>query len=144
MRYRRICPVCSKPNLLRLPTHLAQVHGLNANQRRPWLQTAEYVNINHKKTLTHQKPNESPRVGKITRKRICHQSPNKFQQPKKVRTGPQDDLITVPYPEFRFQHLFSLLCIAPSQAGKTHLIRQILKNKLFHGLEITTRYKPIK
>ena len=33
----------------------------------------------------------------------------------------------MPYPEFRFQHLFSLLCIAPSQAGKTYLIRQILE-----------------
>ena len=131
MRYRRICPVCSKPNLLRLPTHLAQVHGLNADQRHPLLQAAEYVNVNHAarvSTTVHQKQRECPSKGSATRKRINSQSLGKPQESKKAKSNPEDVLITLNYPEFRFQHLFSLLCIAPSQAGKTYLIRQILEN----------------
>ena len=131
MRYRRVCPVCSRPNLLRLPTHLAQVHGLNADERRPLLKQAEYVNINLNRTLIYQKPRENTCKGTATRKRGSSQPLGNCQESKKVRRSPPEDLVVVPYPEFRFQHLFSLLCIAPSQAGKTYLIRQILeKNRI--------------
>ena len=36
-RVRRTCPICGKENFLKLHNHLAQVHGLNAQERQQYL-----------------------------------------------------------------------------------------------------------
>ena len=36
-KHTRVCPVCEKPNVVNLSSHLQMVHGLNASQRTPYL-----------------------------------------------------------------------------------------------------------
>ena len=36
-RFRRTCPVCGRPDLKNISTHLSQVHGLSSEQRKPIL-----------------------------------------------------------------------------------------------------------
>ena len=39
-KYRRVCPICYKPNLLFFANHLCQVHQLSSEERKPWLKSA--------------------------------------------------------------------------------------------------------
>ena len=38
-------------------------------------------------------------------------------------------LETRDYPEFKFQHMFSMMVVGPSQSGKTHFVQQLLTHK---------------
>ena len=40
-RFRRTCPVCGRPDLKNISTHLLQVHGLSSEERRPYLKQAQ-------------------------------------------------------------------------------------------------------
>ena len=39
-KYRRVCPICYKANLLFLANHLCQVHQLSSEERKPLLKSA--------------------------------------------------------------------------------------------------------
>ena len=39
-RFRRTCPVCGRPDLKNISTHLYQVHGLSSKERKPYLKQA--------------------------------------------------------------------------------------------------------
>ena len=39
-RLRRTCPVCRRPDLKNISTHLYQVHGLSYKERKPYLKQA--------------------------------------------------------------------------------------------------------
>ena len=39
-RLRRTCPVCRRPDLKNISTHLYQVHGLSSKERKPYLKQA--------------------------------------------------------------------------------------------------------
>ena len=39
-----------------------------------------------------------------------------------------DCLETTPYPDFKFNHMFSMLVVGPSQCGKTYFVEQLLMN----------------
>ena len=39
-RFRRTCPVCGRPDLKNISTHLLQVHGLSSEERKPYLNQA--------------------------------------------------------------------------------------------------------
>ena len=47
-RKRKDCPIpgCCKTNLLQLSNHLASVHLLNSEERKPWLEKVRVMNIN--------------------------------------------------------------------------------------------------
>ena len=38
-RFRRTCPLCGRPDLKNISTHLYQVHGLSSKERKPYLNT---------------------------------------------------------------------------------------------------------
>ena len=40
-RFRRTCPVCGRPDLKDISTHLLQVHGLSSEERKPYLKQAQ-------------------------------------------------------------------------------------------------------
>ena len=44
-------------------------------------------------------------------------------------------LETQDYPEFKFQHMFSMMVVGPSQSGKTHFVQQLLTHKCINYLE---------
>ena len=39
-RFRRTCPICGRPNLKNISTHLYQIHGLSSEERKPYLKQA--------------------------------------------------------------------------------------------------------
>ena len=39
-RFRRTCPVCGRPDLKNISTHLYQVHGLSSKERKSYLKQA--------------------------------------------------------------------------------------------------------
>ena len=39
-RFHRTCPVCGRPDLKNISTHLLQVHGLSSKERKPYLKQA--------------------------------------------------------------------------------------------------------
>ena len=39
-RFRRACPLCGRPDLKNVSTHLYQVHGLSSKERKPYLKQA--------------------------------------------------------------------------------------------------------
>ena len=41
-KFRRVCPICYKPNLLSLSHHLCHVHQLNSDERKQWLKVDKF------------------------------------------------------------------------------------------------------
>ena len=39
-KYNRVCPICPKPNVIHLSSHLEMVHDLNANEHSDYLKRA--------------------------------------------------------------------------------------------------------
>ena len=55
-KYKRVCPICQRPNVIHLSSHLAMVHRLSATESSPYLKRAVHlfgpkpnVNRNQKK-----------------------------------------------------------------------------------------------
>ena len=42
-RFRWTCPVCGRPDLKNISTHLYQVHGLSSKERKPYLKQARVL-----------------------------------------------------------------------------------------------------
>ena len=112
-KHRRACPICGKPNLLNLSGHLRQVHGLwGEGQRQPWLKQASHhpledVPVEQYPVTTY--PNSDPVI------------PDNH--------SPVHCLETQSYPDFAFQHPYSMMVVGPSQCGKTHFIHKLLTHK---------------
>ena len=88
--------------MLNLSDHLSKTHGLNCEQRQPFLQLAS---------------EELKQSGLV--------SPETVRRPKRTRET-QHPL----YPEFGFQHPFSMLVVGPTQSGKTHFVEQMFTNPI--------------
>ena len=135
-----MCPICHRQELLYLADHLRQVHNLSCEERQPLLKSAIF---------SHQvAPSLSPRVqrqGLYTPQILQHgmyQYPMgmhpQFTQPlsqpentkpkyqKVAKIEASDCIETKPYPHLKFNHMFSMLVVGPSQCGKTHLVEHLL------------------
>ena len=124
---RRNCPICFKPDLLSLSHHLSQVHQLSSEERQPWLKSAIFSPTRtngippytfwgmpqYPLSMTPQLPTEVPQI-------------RRPKQPKTTKVQTVNCLETQTYPEFRFQHMFSMLVVGPSQSGKTYFVQQLL------------------
>ena len=111
---RRHCPICGKPDLLKLSNHLSQAHQLTSEDRQPWLKAAVFsaTPCHGAPYMTHsQSPEELQRTA-------CPMVTMPSHRP--LCLEPQ------PYPEFTFQHMFSMMVVGPSQCGKTHFVQQLL------------------
>ena len=101
-KQRRRCPLCQSV-MLNLSDHLSRTHGLNCKERQRYLQMAS-------RELR----------GEPLRKQSLREEP----EPSKRET--RHPL----YPEFAFQHPFSMLVVGPTQSGKTDFVEQMLENPL--------------
>ena len=121
---------------------MCQVHQLSSEERKPWLQSAIF---SHQLT-----PSLSPRVqpqGLYTPHILQHgmssypmgMNRQLTQQPSQSQCTSQKTrelakieasqcLETKPYPDFKFNHMFSMLVVGPSQCGKTYFVEQLLTN----------------
>ena len=118
-RRRRICPICGKQSVLKLSNHLSQVHGLSSEERQRWLQRASHlpppVDLPMEQHPVNLPSNSCPM---ITRSSHYNRA-----------LSPVDCLATHSYPEFTFQHPYSMMVVGPSQCGKTHFVHQLLTHE---------------
>ena len=130
-KYKRICPVCYRPEVSHLAHHLKIVHGLDAAQRKPYLRSAlissDYMPSPIKSMNQHpyvRPSSEPPRHVRIQQKHTK-------AAPSVKRTNKEIEVMTCePYPGFRFRHTFSLMVCGPSQSGKSQLVKGILERNL--------------
>ena len=126
---RRNCPICFKPDLLSLSHHLSQVHHLSSEDRQPWFKAAVFSNT---KTFPSMMPHPfwSMQQYPIGVHQTLTQQTTQSGKPRKVEKPPtrvpNRCLETRPYPDFKFNHMFSMLVVGPSQCGKTHFVGKIL------------------
>ena len=66
-RYRRTCPVCERPDLKNISTHLYQVHGLSSELRKPCLRQAK---VSSRHPYNDLSPGEKPSEGEQETKKI--------------------------------------------------------------------------
>ena len=120
-RFRRTCPVCGRPDLKNISTHLLQVHGLSSEERKPYLKQAQVS------SWQVACPPPSANAEKPREKRV-----SQWEHPppaKRPRTATHTtSLATKSCPEFNFRHTFSLLVVGPTKSGKTYFVQQILEN----------------
>ncbi len=112
----RTCPVCGRPNLKNLSTHLLKVHGLVSRERQHFLKHAQ---------VSSWHPSPYPEKPRTTGEKS---SPNSEHSPSAKKPRVVRAMTTKHYPEFNFRHKFSLLVVGPSESGKTYFVQQILEN----------------
>ena len=120
-RFPRTCPICGRPHLKNLSTHLIKVHGLSPEERKPHLKQAQVSSWQ----VARQPPSanaEKPREKRVSQ---WEHSPPAKRPRTAARTT---SLATKSCPEFSFRHKFSLLVVGPTQSGKTYFVQQILEN----------------
>ena len=121
-RKRRHCPICFKPDLLSLSNHLSQVHQLKRDVRKPYLKAAVFSNTQLPPFISHPCWGLSP----------PQQPPQSARQQVIVEKAPKRCLEAVPYPNFTFNHMFSMLVVGPSQCGKTCFVEKMLTEHCIH------------
>ena len=132
-RFPRTCPVCGRPHLKNLSTHLLKVHELSSEERRPYLKQAKVsswqLHVDNPCNMTMSYMNiEKPGQKRVSQ---CEHSPPAKRPKTTGRTT--TSLATKVYPDFNFHHKFSLLVVGPTQSGKTYFVQQILKhNRIVH------------
>ena len=153
-KFRRMCPICFRQDLLYLADHIRQVHKLSREKRQPLLKSALF---SHQLT-----PSFSPRV----RPQVLYTHPILQQglplyplsinsQPKQHPSQPQGTkqqprkvakieaspcLQTTPYQDFKFNRMFSMLVVGSTQCGKTYFVEQLLtKNCIKYPSKKSTR-----
>ena len=121
-RNRRNCPICGKQDLLKLSNHLSQAHQLTSEERQPLLkrallssQVVPLVSSFQDGLLSYPYPLELPR-------NTCPV----VAIPSNTALTDVHCLEPQPYPEFKFQHMFSMMVVGPSQCGKTCFVQQLL------------------
>ena len=131
-KHRRNCPLCCKPNLLYLANHLSQVHGLTSEERQPWLKSAMFSN-NNSPALPSIPPFPfwSLPYQAMSMNQPQPTKPRMKNQPQTTRLCKKQTKVwldTKAYPEFKFNHMFSMLVVGPSQSGKTYFVEELLTN----------------
>ena len=122
----KTCPICLKEHLFYLSDHLRQVHTLSSVERKPLLFSPTQSNglpfmpsypffgmQQYPGGMGEQLPTESSQ-GRHPK------------QSKTIKVQTVNCLETQAYPEFMFQHMFSMLVVGPSQSGKTYFVQQLL------------------
>ena len=122
-RQRRHCPICLKPDLLSLSNHLSQVHQLKSPMRKPYLKAAVFSNVQLSPFISHPYWGISPPQP---------QPLSSVRQQPMVEKAPNRCLEAVPYPDFAFNHMFSMLVVGPSQCGKTYFVEKMLTEHCIH------------
>ena len=121
-RFPRTCPVCGRPHLKNLSTHLLKVHELFSEERRPCLKHVQVsswqLHVDNPRNMTMSFINiEKPREKSVSQ---CKHSPPANRSKTTARTT--TSLATKPYPDFNFHHKFSFLVVGPTQSEKTYFV----------------------
>ena len=117
-KQHRRCPLCETATL-NLSDHLSKTHGLNCEERQPFLQMASEELAVQK----HKRPTPREPIRKTTYPEFGELVVRRHKRPTLELSEPASETV---YPEFGFQHPFSMLVVGPTQSGKTHFVEQML------------------
>ena len=138
-----MCPICYRQDLLYLADHLRQVHKLSSEERQALLKAALF---SHQLTLSFSQEFILMGCIHIQFYKDCHNillcgHQGTEQQPRKVaKIEIRPCLQMTPYPDFKFNHMFSMLVVGPTQCGKTYFVEQLLtKNCIKYPSKKSTR-----
>ena len=133
-KHKRICPICGREWLVNISSHLEQVHQLGSVERKPYLEIAKYQG-------TTAYNNVEPSIPKI--KRVTAKAKNrtlKYNAKQSVKRIKATQWSKYPYPEFRFEHPFSIMVVGPTASGKTFFVMQLLQSNQMKGFCIEWYY----
>ena len=101
-KYMRVCPVCQRPSVKHLSSHLSMVHGLNGHERTPHLKNAVLYSTT---TPSPVQPLRTKAEKAKTKKNIHPRQKRQVAQHLRQASGkePTTDIKPEPYPSFRFQ-----------------------------------------
>lgn len=102
--YRRICPICGKPDLLKLSEHLRQVHFLSCNERQSYLKKALF-------STPFSHGTSSAPIPSLVLRNNCME--------------------TKAYPNFKFKHPCMMMVVGPTQSGKTYFVENMHTHSCF-------------
>lgn len=121
--FPRICPLCGKPGVSNLSSHLEIVHDLTGLRRTRLLKEAK-VSWESKREYISTSV-DLPRCSSSYTRKICEPRKRRpvnesSSTAKKVKLPHDVSLATEPYPDFMFRHKFSLLvgCNGITVSGK--------------------------
>jgi len=114
-----------------LSDHLSQVHGLSSEERQPWLKSAMFSNTKLLPSLPLYPFWSMPYTAMSMNSSLPQPAKTRMKQPESTRmkqpkTNIKVCLETKVYPEFKFNHMFSMLVVGPSQCGKTYFVEELL------------------
>ena len=115
-KYKRVCSICQRPNVINMRSHLAMVHNLSATERSPYLKRA---------VLCPSEPITRPTLAK--HKKHPKQFRNSSTQRKSHGRNTNHSISSEAYEDFRFGHKFSLMAVGPSMSGKSYFVKQMLE-----------------
>ena len=131
-RFRRTCPVCGRPDLKNISTHLLQVHALSSKERKPYLKQAQVSSWQPRVERSPHITMSYINVEKPGEKRVKQLQSERSPPAKRPRTAARTtSLATKSCLEFNFRHKFSLSVVGPTQSGKTYFVQQILENNQY-------------
>ena len=125
--HKCVCPICQRPWVVNLSSHLEMVHDLNANERADYLKrsilcaSTQSVHARIQTTTVTAKLKNSRQRHDRRVVQICQKSSNKT---------PTADVLPEPYPNFRLRHKFSMMVVGLSMSGKSYSVKELLKRDL--------------
>ena len=138
-RKRKQCPLCGKDGLLHLYSHLRDTHGMNSEERQPWLRQAEISRSHNNdevqsmvRTLSQcsqiQSQMDATTYNSHGSHAVISGSHAGIGWRPRDTIGGQRTLFRQPKERnFQFKHPFTMVIAAPSGFGKTHLTKKILE-----------------
>ena len=117
-KYKRLCPICQRPNVIHFSSHLEMVHDLNANERYDYLKRAILCASTPSVHATNYN-----RAGQTEEQRHDRRIVQQCQ--KSSNKTPTTDVLPEPYPNFRLHHKFSMMEVGPSIPGKSYFFKEL-------------------
>ena len=119
-KYKRVCPICQRPTVINMSSHLAMVHRLSATERPPYLKGSVLCPcepITRTALAKHKKHRIYPRQSQN----------NSVNQRKPHGRNTNQSISSEAYEDFRFGHKFSLIVVGPSMSRKSFFVKQMLE-----------------
>ena len=123
-KYKRVCPICRRPNVIHLSSHLEMAHDLSANKRSGYLKRAILC---VRTPSVHARVQTTTVTAKLKNSRQRHNRRLVQQCQKSSNKTPTTDVLPEPYPNFRLHHKFSVMIYGPSMSGKSYFVKELLE-----------------
>ena len=123
-KYKRVCPICQRHNIIHLSSHLEMVHDLNANLHSDYFKRAIFCASS---PSVHVRVSTATVTAKLKNSRQTRDRRVVQQCQKSSYKTPTADVLPQPYPNFRLRHKFSMMVVGPSMSGNSYFVKDLLE-----------------